>query len=137
MEVVQEKITVPADKSKLSELREFLRKLCKQFSVRPNTTRRVVLAVDEAASNIMDHGGVEDESSIEVSFEIGEAEIAVQLQDRGVAFDPAKNKKNLPNGRARCKRGFGLYLIHLITDNVEYYRTEDGNNVLTLTIDSR
>jgi hypothetical protein len=36
----------------------------------------------------------------------------------------------------RSKRGFGLYLIHLITDGIDYRRTDDSENVLTLTVEN-
>ena len=36
----------------------------------------------------------------------------------------------------RAKRGFGIYLIQLITNSVDYERTESSENVLTLTVEN-
>ena len=36
--------------------------------------------------------------------------------------------------RSYPRRGFGLYLIHMIVDSIAYERTSDGRNLLTLTM---
>lgn len=134
MEQLQEAVTIPARKSGLADLRNYLRELCKQSGIRPSTTRRIVLAVDEAMSNVMEHGRVGQGTPIEVSVEINGKKIVTRIADGGAKFDSSKPVRELPENRHGIKRGFGLYLIHLVTDSVEYERTEEGKNVLTLTI---
>ena len=58
-------------------------------------------------------------------------EITVMLRDSGFAFDPATIKAE-PQTGSFPRRGFGLYLIRLIVDELQYERTEDGYKVLIL-----
>jgi anti-sigma regulatory factor (Ser/Thr protein kinase) len=126
------KIMVPVDTSKLYELREQLYQLCKENKVPPQTARRIVLAIDEALSNVMEHGNLRTEEGIEVSIEFQPNRIVATMRDRGIPFDPTPLNGG-PDRRAFPRRGFGLYLIHLIVDRIEYQRTNCGQNILTLT----
>ncbi len=140
MEIVQEKITVPADRSRLAGLRADIRKLCAESGVEPKTTQRLVLTVDEAISNVMEHSQSNGNNPIEISLEIGDETIVVDIRDHGIAFNPCAHLKKVcplgTNGKKFSKRGFGLYLIHLIADNISYNRTENSENLLTITIGS-
>ena len=137
MHVVQEKISLAADRRELAGLRDLVRGLCDSYGVRSSTTRRVVLAVDEAVANVLEHSTLVPDGSVEITIEIGEQAIVVEIADEGGPFDPSTCRKTeIENARGQ-RRGFGLYLIHLVTDRVEYSRTNDGKNKLTLTIDSR
>ena len=125
-------ICVPIDASQLAEMRQRIDRICSEHDVSPATTRRMVLATDEALSNIIEHGAVEDGGKIEVRVEISSREITVVVRDPGSPFDPCE-VASPPNRQAFPKRGFGLYLIQMIADDVEYQRTSEGINVLTMT----
>lgn len=136
MEVVQQKIALRAETSGLSDLRRFLRDLCGKQRVSREVTNRLVLAVDEAVSNIMEHSESPPEHPIEISVEVGDGDLVVEIRDRGVAFDPRGHGKKPLAKFKNSKRGFGLYLIELTADNVDYRRTESSENVLTLTVEN-
>ena len=132
-EIVRHRIMVPAETSKLSELRESLTLLCDQYSVPPKVTRRMVLAIDEALANIIEHGQLNNaQNGIELRLEVTDDRIVAEIKDRGIPFDPSPCGAQ-PDQRSYPRRGFGLYLIHMIVDSMEYQRTCDGCNVLTLT----
>jgi serine/threonine-protein kinase RsbW len=132
MEIVRRDIRVPADMSKLCELRDLLATICEEQEVPRKTARRMVLAIDEALSNIIEHASLKDNSKdIELSLEISDDRIVAEIRDRGIPFDPIPFDN--PDRRAYPRRGFGLYLIHMIVDRIDYERTSDGRNVLTLT----
>jgi serine/threonine-protein kinase RsbW len=134
MEAVPHKIQVPANTAKLSELREGLTQLCEDCGVPPKTMRRMILAIDEAVANVIEHAHLEEQDrQIDLSLEVGEEKIVAEICDRGVPFDPCPHGAQ-PDHRSYPRRGFGLYLIHMIADSVEYQRTNDGQNVLTLTM---
>jgi anti-sigma regulatory factor (Ser/Thr protein kinase) len=132
METVRNQILVPADTSKLSALRAQLFELCDESGVPAQTTRRLVLAIDEALANVIEHGALSPQESIRIDMEIGSDEIVATLRDRGVPFDPSPIVSTPDNSRFP-RRGFGLYLIQLIVDCIEYRRTDDGENLLILT----
>ena len=132
MEMVRRDIRVPADMSKLCELRDLLGRICEEQDVPRKTARRMVLAIDEALSNIIEHASLKDNSKdIELSLEISDERIVAEIRDRGIPFDPIPFDS--PDRRDYPRRGFGLYLIHMIVDRIDYERTDDGKNVLTLT----
>ncbi|MEM7231028.1 MAG: ATP-binding protein [Planctomycetota bacterium] len=135
MESVQETLNLNADRAELSKLRSSLQLRCQEAGIRPKTTRRIVLAIDEAAANVMEHGNLGPSDPVQVELEIEGDGIQVIIRDRGKSFDPSAQSpgesKSFAPGQ---KRGFGLYLLHLITDSVDYERTPDGENVLTLRI---
>jgi anti-sigma regulatory factor (Ser/Thr protein kinase) len=133
MEIVRHKILVPAETAKLSELRQYLSHLCAQENIPPKTTRRMVLAIDEALANVIEHAGLKQgDQGIELSLEIKDDKIVAEICDRGIPFDPSPRSEG-PDRRGYPRRGFGLYLIHMIVDRITYERTSDGQNVLTLT----
>jgi anti-sigma regulatory factor (Ser/Thr protein kinase) len=132
METIQEKISLPAQPSRLIELRSFLRRVCNENGIDPSITLRVILATDEAVSNIMEHSRVPEGETIDVALELGDGQIMIEVRDHGIAFDPRTWRKLRPEQIRGLRRGFGLYLIHLIMEQVEYQRTAAGANVLTL-----
>ena len=130
MEVVQEKIVIRPDRSRLADVRQVVRKICLENGVEPRTTQRLVLAMDEAISNIMEHSQSDQDDMIQICLEINENEIVSEIKDQGIPFDPCQYVKVVrPKGTENnkpFKRGFGLYLIHLITDEIAYCRTDDN-----------
>lgn len=133
MEGTRHKILVPADASRLCELRERLCILCEGERVPDQTTRLMVLAIDEALSNVIEHANLKEQNpGIELSLEIGTDKIVAEIHDRGPPFDPTQPRQE-PDRFSLPRRGFGLYLIHKIVDEIEYERTGDGQNILTLT----
>lgn len=132
-QLVRHKIVVPAETDKLSELRDHLSRLCEDNAVPPKVTRRMVLAIDEALANIIEHGQLPaDDGAIELVLEMTESHVVAEITDRGIPFDPCPRGSE-PDRRHYPRRGFGLYLIHMIVDSIEYRRTPSGCNVLTLT----
>ncbi|HRQ22847.1 MAG TPA: ATP-binding protein, partial [Anaerolineales bacterium] len=93
------------------------------------------LAVDEACTNIIEHGykGM-DPGSIILSFRIESDRILVQITDFGHVFEPADAPK--PDIEAaledRPLGGLGLFLIYQTMDNIDYQSSADGNT-LTFT----
>lgn len=128
-------ITRAAELESLSVFREFISDCCAKFNVPNETVFELKLAVDEACTNVIEHGykGM-DPGSIILSFRIESDRILVQLTDFGHVFEPAEAPK--PDLEAaledRPLGGMGLYLIYQMMDNIDYESSEDGNT-LTFT----
>lgn len=124
---------VAAEMTKLAAFRGELYELCAEEGVPAQSTRLMVLAVDEAISNIVEHAKLpENCREISVKVEIAETQISVWIRDRGRPFDP-RPPRHEPDKSSYPRRGFGLYLIHKIVNDIDYERTNDGQNVLKLT----
>ena len=128
-------ITRAAELESLSVFRKFISDCCGRFDVPDGTVFDLKLAVDEACTNIIEHGykGM-DPGSIILSFRIESDRILVQITDFGHVFEPADAPK--PDVEAalvdRPLGGLGLYLIYQTMDNIDYQSSEDGNT-LTFT----
>jgi serine/threonine-protein kinase RsbW len=130
-------ITRAAEVESLSAFRDFITQCCADAGVPAEHVLELKLAVDEACTNIIEHGyqGM-DPGSIILSFRIAANEIQVGITDFGHVFEPVETAKPdvqtaLDEGRLG---GFGLYLIYQTMDNVAYQATEEGN---TLTFTKR
>lgn len=131
--ILRQDFKVEADAAKLSQFRSKLYALCVEEEVPAQAMRLMVLAVDEAISNIIEHADLpENDKCISITVEIGDNKVVAAIRDRGSPFDPTPARKD-PDKSTYPRRGFGLYLIHKIVDTVSYQRTADGQNVLTLT----
>jgi serine/threonine-protein kinase RsbW len=100
----------------------------------------LVLAVDEAATNIVMHGYRDRADTvgavIEVEVVFREPVLSVCLRDQAPPFDPTAVPvvDKLPPLTERGPGGLGIFLIRKTMDEVRYRRTPDGWNELTLSI---
>ena len=128
-------ITRAAELESLRVFREFISDCCARFKVPAGTVFDLKLAVDEACTNIIEHGykGM-DPGSIILAFRIEADRILVQITDFGHVFEPAEAPK--PNVEAaledRPLGGLGLFLIYQLMDDIDYQSSEEGNT-LTFT----
>jgi serine/threonine-protein kinase RsbW len=128
-------MTRAAELDSLSVFREFISDCCGRHNVSNETVFELKLAVDEACTNIIEHGykGM-DPGSIILSFRIESDRVLVQITDFGHIFEPAEAlKPDLESAlEDRPLGGLGLYLIYQTMDNIDYQSSEDGNT-LTFT----
>lgn len=95
----------------------------------------VQLAVDEAATNIIEHGyGMECPSRIDVTCEIIKDGLKVVIYDDAAPFDPA----NVPEPELNLSleeikpRGLGIFFMRKMMDEVIYEASADKGNTLTM-----
>ncbi|MEJ2759644.1 MAG: ATP-binding protein [Anaerolineales bacterium] len=128
-------ITKAAELESLKTFRDFIAESCAKYKIPADTVYDLKLAVDEACTNIIQHGykGMIP-GSIILSFRIEQDRILVQITDFGHIFEPVNAPK--PNIEAALEDrelgGLGLFLIYQTMDNIDYKCSEEGN-VLTFT----
>lgn len=128
-------ITRAAELESLQVFRGFITECCAKFDIPSDIVLDLKLAVDEACTNVIEHGykGM-DPGSIILSFRIESDRILVQITDFGHVFEPADAPK--PDVEAaledRPLGGLGLFLIYQTMDNIDYQSSGDGNT-LTFT----
>src|SRR2546426_7274101 len=124
-------LIIPADESRLSELRDFISRLGAQFGLQPRAVANVRLAVDEACTNVIQHAyaGKPGDLAIEVSERRGWLEI--RILDHGEPFDGKVEPPDLGQYvEDRRKGGFGIYLMQRLMDEVRYSPGSEGNEWL-------
>jgi serine/threonine-protein kinase RsbW len=126
-------LEVESKTENLSKVREFMSDQVSQSGLQPADRNKVVLAVDEAVSNIIKHAYQEKiEGEIKLEVEFDDEKFRVTILDRGLEFDPGAVTdvdimEHVKQGR---KTGLGIFLMRQIMDEVKYTFREGSDNEL-------
>lgn len=118
----------------LKEVRKFFSSIARRLPIHHDLFDQMVLAVDEAATNIIKHSlGLNDKQLFTIEIELEENSISIRLMDNGQPFDPQKIPvPDIEESIHKKKRGgLGIYLMRQIMDSVNYYQ-KDSSNVTEL-----
>ena len=128
---------IPNETSHLATVREAVREVVAESSFPKGELNRLMLAVDESVTNIMEHAyenDLEGEMFIGITLSATGSEFVARIRDWGSPFDPtqipAPNlSEHVKNGR---RHGLGIFLVRRIMDEVTYTSSPDGCNELRL-----
>ena len=115
---------------------EKIDELCLEMAIPPNVREDVVIAVDEAVTNIMMHSYCgRDDGKIEITCRGGAGELELRLEDSGTSFK-MPNLDGLIEWKRKnelIKGGYGLILMHKFMDDVSFScNAEKGRNILVM-----
>lgn len=128
-------IIVESTTANLVVVRTFVTEAALRSGIDEDTTNRIVMAVDEACTNIIRHAYKNISSNpIEVCIIQSKNKFEVVITDYGKPFDPNSIKEpdikdNLKNYK---KGGLGMFLIRALMDEVDFRRDEGQKNVVRL-----
>ncbi len=87
-------------------------------------------SVIEACTNAMEHGNqLDEETPIEVIFDVDDLTITITVLDRGPGFD---FKGWQPSSELMRERGRGIMIMREFCDSVEFLRHQDGRFMIVL-----
>lgn len=136
---VTDRLEVAAHTRNLAVVREFLHNAIKRSALPTKDVNKVVLAVDEAVANTIQHGYEGREGgTVEIMIDADHQKFTVKIRDSGISYDPAVGSKanasiDLPAHIASGnKRGLGLFIMRKVMDEVRYTSREGDINELTL-----
>jgi serine/threonine-protein kinase RsbW len=119
----------------LAKIAEFIRQSSKEAGFDSRTIYQIETAVDEACSNIIEHGyGGEGIGDIECACEVNGNKLTIILKDHGQPFTPQELPEpdvNLPLEQ-RQDHGLGLFFIRKMMDEVYFDFNLANGNTLTL-----
>jgi len=121
--------------SNLEYIREFFASAAKLAGLDDESVYDIQMAVDEAASNIIDHAYKgEDLGNIECSYHVTPEELIISLKDFGEPFDPEDVESPDLESDVCCRkpRGLGLHFMKSLMDSVAFSFNGHGGNVLTI-----
>jgi len=128
-------MTVAASLDNLQPVRNFLKRQAALSSLSEDDALDLIMAVDEALTNIVIHGCDQDpECHIEVVTEPTAAGMLVHLLDYAPPFDPTAFPDpdlSIPLHR-RPVGGLGIFMMKQTVDEVTYEPRPGGGNILTL-----
>ena len=111
---------------------EFAADVAQELGYPMDKIENLKIAIGEACLNAIEHGNKRKKNvKVEISFVIHESRLEIGIQDRGPAFDPGSIP--VPDLAAKIDgvdprvRGWGMFLIEHLVDEMEYVSHSRGN----------
>ncbi|HTP08396.1 MAG TPA: ATP-binding protein [Anaerolineae bacterium] len=120
-----------AELANLGTIRHFIEENTLRLSADEDTAYDLAHAVDECATNIIEHGYRGQSGTIEIEIERTGETIAIVLRDHAPPFDPTgvpPPDLTLPLDE-REPGGLGIYLTRQMVDEWRYRALSDGNEL--------
>ena len=133
---MEARLTVPGRYDRLETISKFVEQAGQDAGLDEVAICRCQLAVDEAVTNIIEHG-YEGEGRGEIDLrcecEPGQGELVITISDQAKPFDPDAVPQPTLNASLEDMQigGLGLYFMRQVMDAVEF-SYEDGSNKLVL-----
>ncbi|MFQ5506000.1 MAG: ATP-binding protein [Planctomycetota bacterium] len=129
---------IPAVYGQMSALRSRLRRFLSLLEpvLDEMALEEIVLAVDEAATNIVKHSYGNSEGVIDAEYEIDGTEIIIRLWDDGIGNQMIQADSMNPTEGTQTEdaleNGRGLFIMQATMSKLEFLRTETGRNLLIM-----
>ena len=135
--MIRREFVVPNDTRYLATVREEVTKVVEQSAFDARDRKLLILAVDEAVTNIMEHAydnDLEGELDIQLLLEADATRFEVVIRDSGKEFDPsavdiADVAEHVRQGK---RHGLGIFLIRQIMDEINYIYVHGEKNQLQM-----
>ncbi|MGQ0501919.1 MAG: ATP-binding protein [Panacagrimonas sp.] len=127
-----------SDLADVSDVTAWLDSLAQQHGMPEAIAQRIDLCLVEVLTNVVTHGLAEAQTG-EIQLEVlGQgADVAIEIADRGLAFNPTEAVLPPPVTMADDRiGGWGLCIVRKMSDEIRYRRV-DGHNRLTLVFHPR
>lgn len=118
----------------LTEMRRFVESSGAEMGAGEDAIGEMVLAVNEAVTNVLVHGYRSKKGEVDVLIESSGPNLIVRLRDNAPLFDPT----TVPSPDItlsldqRAPGGLGVHMMRQFTDELIYRVTSDGKNELLL-----
>ncbi|MBK7104050.1 MAG: ATP-binding protein [Ignavibacteriae bacterium] len=129
------KITVKSSTDNLSVIRDFIRTAAKDAGFDNDTSGKIVLAADEACTNIIKHAyKYSNKGKIGINISVKSNKFSVSITDNGEHF----NSTSIPEPdlkkyyQEKKVGGLGMFLMKKLMDEVKYSQPKDKKNKVTL-----
>jgi len=127
---VEKRFELSASSEVLSPFRKDLRQILSQAAWGKKTTEEILLAVDEALTNIIRHAYQGKQGKMMVSIAVDDEKAEIVIEDQGKKFDPTQvPSPELPRHRPG---GLGVHFIRTIMDQMIYDDQFTAGNRLRL-----
>lgn len=118
----------------LEQMRRFVQSNALALGADEDAVGEMVLAVNEAVTNVLLHGYRHKPGSVEIAVEAESDSLVVRLRDKAPLYDPTSVPP--PNLALtldeRPLGGLGVHMMRQFTDELRYRVTPDGENELLL-----
>ena len=122
--------------TEVARLRTFFFSVCREYDIDDDTAKTLNLALEEWVVNVISYAYPKGmRGHVEVTANVNDEVLTLVIKDHGVAFDPTLHEEVDINAELDEREigGLGIHLVRTIMDTMEYQRTADGYNRVTLT----
>lgn len=137
MTTLRREMTIPNETKHLAIVRQTVMEVLELTPLDPKTRNKIVVAVDEALANVVEHAYQGGQGPIELVFAVDPERLQVMIRDNGVRFDPGDGgiKSSIDihqHIRLGLKGGLGMFLMRQIMDEVQYLHDTPWTNELVM-----
>ncbi|HMO57011.1 MAG TPA: anti-sigma factor antagonist [Roseiflexaceae bacterium] len=135
-DIAMQSLKVSATLSSLALISDFISNATTSVGLDEHAAWQVQLAVDEAATNIIQHGyDADNPGQIELTWDVDGVNLVVTLRDFGRRFNPfdVPPPDLVSPLEERQPGGLGLYLMSRLMDDVAFSFDDVNGNLLTMT----
>jgi anti-sigma regulatory factor (Ser/Thr protein kinase) len=132
--LLMEDQTFPGTIDSLEPIRNYVTQAAQAVGLDRRATYHLCLAVDEIATNVVQHGYVEAglNGNIRMGASVGDGKLVIRMEDQGKSYDPSKHQLPKPENLAlplesRPVGGLGILLAKRGVDDLQYTSTAQGN----------
>ena len=132
----QKELLVKSRTENLTTVREFVNSAVGEVSIPQDIAGDIVLAVDEACTNIIKHAyHYSPDGDIKIKLKYSDKKIVVEITDHGASFHPDAVPKPDLKKYFEEKRvgGLGMYLMKSLMDDIRYTSVLGKYNQVILT----
>ena len=132
-------LTVSNNMGFLQLIRTFIREISAVAELEEDRTEALILAADEACTNIIKHAFEPGESgSVDIEGSVSPSELTVAIRDQGLPFDPSSIPDYTPPSTGDVQqasaRGLGFYLIRQAVDEARWIHHGKEGKELRLVV---
>jgi anti-sigma regulatory factor (Ser/Thr protein kinase) len=132
---IRQLLRFPATPAGLRQAADDVRRTLDASDLPARARYNLELVFDEIVANIIRHGGVAPAAEIEAEVELTAHEAILTFEDSGAPFDPRQHPEPAPRDLDDTRvGGFGLMLVRKAAGHIDYQRTEQQRNRLTVRI---
>jgi anti-sigma regulatory factor (Ser/Thr protein kinase) len=129
---MKEIITLPGTLPSLEPVRNFVKAAAEEAGLDKRQSYRLVLAIDEIATNVIIHGYQESdlEGSITLQVEVSDTKLTIFMEDTGLAYEPLSDSEPEDLSKPLGERhigGLGVFLAIHNVDRFLYERVDSRN----------
>ncbi len=113
-------------------IRKDLNNLQSEWSIPDSEMRQIRLIIEEIFSNVIRYAFTDSkEHLVQVKLKKVDDEIAIQITDDGIPFNPLEyNQKVITDPASSVDGGMGLTLIKTFSNSITYERVDSKNQLL-------
>ncbi len=130
------RIIMRNEMAEVSRLRTFFESVCHEHQIDQETFKMLNLALEEWVANVINYAYPQGiRGHVELTARVAEGVLTLVIKDHGTPFDPTQHDDVDIDAELDERQigGLGIHLMKAIMDTIQYRRTADGYNELTLT----